>query len=195
MFGSRRSGISFLGAVLLVLLTVCSSRAQTYVWDQVNDDVLPNSGENIIFFAPLGQEFEPTFETIDVVQLWIRDFNAVHETGEFVVKIRTGTITGTVVGESDILSLAGHHVGIATFDLGETSVTPGSRYVIEIIQTQPPEASRAWAVESNGPHYPNGRKILSGTPDESNDLWFRVGVVQLVPVNETTWSRIKQLFI
>ena len=193
---ARIANVLVLLAVLLI--AAIPVHADEYVWDQTNDvmDPLPEpmSSHNVIMFSPVGQEFVPNLEYLDVVQLWLSDRN--HGTAgpaNFIVNIRQGTIGGPIIGTSETTTLPGGHHGVATFVFETVPLVPQSLYVMELVQL----TSSNWMVSglSGWSTYPLGRRILVGVPYENADLWFREGIGGAVPVRAVTWGEVKHKFL
>jgi hypothetical protein len=126
--------------------------------------------QNVVSYAPMGQEFTPSYSALDIVELRLKG-----DTGAgFVLRVRDGTITGPALATSDTLTLATDFNGIALFEFERVPLTPQRMYVLEIVQVS---GRGALAASSGGPSstYPGGRQILKGRPQETNDLWFKEG--------------------
>ena len=149
------------------------------VWPYYFDQVHTSGGtrHNVLSEGPIGQEFVPELRALDVAELVLGGSAAIR----FKVNIRKDTITGEIVGSSNVVAFPEkNHFGIVTFDFDRIPMTPLQTYVIELV----PEASgatdwRTWGSRSST--YPRGRQILYGEPRERGDLWFRTGVRELGP--------------
>jgi hypothetical protein len=156
-----------------------STTFQVTVWpyyiDQANT-ARRTLSQNIVGFSPVGQEFTPNFETLDVVELYL---DGGTTGAEFKINIRSGTITGTIVSESNTVTLPGNNFeGEVSFDFDGVVLIPNEIYVIELVHIS--GDSGHWMVASTSRNsYPHGRQILRGEPQENNDLWFREGVWEL----------------
>lgn len=151
-------------------------RAVSFVVDQRNDNFEPGLFNNIEFFTPIGQEFVPRFNSLNVVELYTDDFGGTNGLGaSLFTNIRFDTIVGTIVGTSSLVTLPDNFEGITQFNFPSfVSLNPNQRYVIEVRVA----SGDVWAVASSGgPNstYPDGRWIIQGQPRENNDLWFREG--------------------
>lgn len=143
--------------------------------DQVADTGSIGVGQNVDAFKPFGQEFVPDLGAVDIVQL---RFEGQTYDATLVINIRSSTITGPILGSSAPREFSAGFHGVATFDIERVSLTPGERYVIEVVQL----SGRNWMGESFArPAYDRGRQILRGEPQENNDLWFREGVKAPLP--------------
>src|SRR5262245_1890415 len=89
---------------------------------------------------PMGQEFRPTMSSVGFVDLYIEDHGSDTGPGaNFTVRIRAGTITGTVLGYTsafvaDNTNLGGGSIYTRFAFSAPVAVTPGATYVIEIVQ-------------------------------------------------------------
>jgi hypothetical protein len=150
-----------------------------------------SSVQNIQLFAPIGQEFTPTQPTLNVVQLRTSDFqvnNAIG--GTLFVNIRAGTISGPLVGTSQVVTLPAGFTGpggaLTEFDFSSTvPLVPGTVFVIEVVHASGDD----WGVGTCnsfgcGNTYPPGRQILLGVPQSGSDLWFAEGTAVPEP---STW--------
>src|SRR5258706_11748942 len=113
--------------VLLCWLTGCSLtvglRAQGLVIDQ------SNSGPTHMYFSllslPIGQEFVPTFGSLNAVDLMTYG-NLIDVTASFQVRIHSGSLSGSVVGVSDQAFRSDGTVALTHFSFpSEVSLTPG----------------------------------------------------------------------
>jgi hypothetical protein len=94
---------------------------------------------------PLGQEFKPTLSSLDFVDLVLGDADTGIGSGaSFQVKIHAGTITGTVLGISNTVTLpdgfnlaGGNEIYTHFTFAAPVALTPGATEVIEIVQLPP----------------------------------------------------------
>ena len=144
-----------------------------YHWDQENvqADAYSFWFGNSFSLGPLGQEFIPTASFLDVIRLVIKDSTGGNSPGRLTLNIRADTITSPVLGTSDTLSFAPLFKGEATFLFDRIVLTPGLRYVIEVVPLSDP----GYMVGGDYDAYALGRAITSGTPSANLDLWFRTG--------------------
>jgi PEP-CTERM motif-containing protein len=180
----RRSFRRFLDPVVVVIcLSPTTSWAGSFTPDQSDLNLFfVASVQNVRLFGPIGQEFVPTLPFLDVVQLSTEDFG-VNPNGigaSLFVNIRSGTITGPIVGTSlltalpDGFGLSGG--AITEFDFpSKVPLVPGNTFVIELVISSGDD----WGVGSCGGlcgnTYPAGRAILFGVPQTDDDLWFAEG--------------------
>ena len=153
--------------------------AVTYYVDQFNTSY--TGGYNTVFYAPMGQEFTPAYSALDVVELIL----ARNAPGSVFVRIRDGSITGTVLAASDTLAFAGEadlEFVSALFRFPRVALTPQNMYVLEIVQVE----GEFLAARSDGSTYPVGRLILGGQVEENRDLWFKEGAISPRPPDVPT---------
>jgi hypothetical protein len=183
--------------VMLASERAVSAQLHTFLVDQHNDVALATSGRGIPgTFSPLGQSFIPNFDSLDAVEL---ELFAICTTGlsqAVSVQIRSGSITGPVIGVSAVVLVACMAApGIQHFDFAvPVALTPGGTYVIEVVPG-PINAGDFIAVflHSANP-YAFGTAILSGAADSDKDLWFREGSSLVTPTAPTTWGQVKALY-
>ena len=174
----------------LILFAVSSCPADEYLWDQTNDWFNPSLSQSIEHFSPIGQEFTPNLDYVEVFQLWI--YNVSEYPGDFVVNIRSNSITGPLLGTSSTSTLPGWFIGLVTFDFEPVPLVPQTLYVIELVQT----VGTGGSVYSKGDSqstYPLGCQILWGLPQDNNDLWFREGILEVSALQMMTWGSLKNL--
>jgi hypothetical protein len=163
----------------IVSLALClapgSLSASPFTVDQQN---LDNSDDREIQGnSPIGQEFTPTLNSLDVVELITRDFNPGNSTGASLqVKIHTSTITGAIIGTSLLVPLADGFEDVTQFDF-PTSVplVPGNLFVLEVTAV-----GDTWRVaDSDSNAYAGGNAVIKGVVQNSqgsaDDLWFKEG--------------------
>lgn len=146
----------------------------TYYIDQSSGGY--GGGNNATYYAPMGQEFTPAFSALDVVELMLEDASGSTLPGRIAVRIRDGTIAGTVVAESDTLTLPDNFRGTVMFRFARVPLQPQNRYVLEIVPV-----SSSFLAERDGNGYAGGRLILSGQVQERSDLWFKEGALSPPP--------------
>ena len=182
MRDTNRYVILYLAIILLISTTAI---ADEYLWDQTNDFFEPTGAQGIYAFSPIGQEFIPDFNSLEVVQLYIVN---IEGTAEFFVEIYSGNIAGPLIGSSNLISISGFYIGPVTFTFDTVLLIPGIQHVMIINETYGDAG-----VGSIGSTYPSGCQILSGIPQANNDLWFREGVFEGSALNRLSWGSIKNL--
>ena len=176
--------------VLLCAMGVLSSTglvsAQDYVVDQESSDFTHVLDYGIFSHDPIGQEFVPTLDHVDIVEVVTSSSGGT----QLQVLIRDDTIDGEILGSSSKLVEPGYN-NVERFEFDESvPLVPFGRYVIEVRQLS---GTGGLSVRGED-NYPNGRLIVSGEAWDAWDTWFREGVRTPVPVESTSWGAIKALF-
>lgn len=136
---------------------------------------------------PLGQEFRPTLSALNYVDVFIEDAGSdIGPGANFQVKIHADTITGAVVGTSDITFVPdGTNTGggstYTRFNFSATAaLNPGATYVLEVLQLSTGSGTANFGLVGDNPNietYSAGRAILDGTPVTTGfDFLFRTGL-------------------
>lgn len=168
--------------IMLIGLGISLSHVEAFTIDQRNDNFLQYGLQSIQLLGPIGQEFTPTFPSLNVVELWTADGGTFGGANLFV-NIRSATISGSILGTSSIVSLPGwfgwQDGAVTHFDFPiPVPLTPGQTYVIEAVV----QSGDNWMVSHSNAgvlpnsFYPDGREILFGNPFPDDDLWFREGL-------------------
>ncbi len=148
-----------------------------------------NAAHSVQAFAPVGQEFVSTFSLLDVVELHLQESSGTGSVN-VQVRLRLDAPDGTILGESNVLTIPPMTFGIAHFDFAEPiAITPGTRYVIELARVG--GLGNAMISSGSETHYDNGRSFLSGAFGFGNDFWFRTGLSTTVPVVRQSWGSLK----
>lgn len=186
----------FLIALAAGYVLASQAIAHPFTIDQANDAGSSSQGFVIPFSGnePLGQEFVPTLAGLDVGELRMNDQVLGNGLGADVqVRIRDGSIAGTILGTSGMASVPSNPAGptspisIIHFDFGATiALTPGSTYVIEVIHVSGDPIGVFTSTGFGSDSYAAGGLIRGGAPltDPSlapADLWFREGLVVSEP--------------
>ena len=175
-------------AACVVLFFAVTVLAQDYQVDQANDGFTPISFLGIWYCDPIGQEFTPSLDHVDVVELYICGVYA----GELEVRVHVDTIYGDVIGSATTPVGGGCFSEVMFVFEDGVQLVPGDRYVIEVRAS---DGQFCVCVNHEPPApYPGGVLILMGEPAPDLDAWFREGVWCSTPVEATTWSSIKSLY-
>ena len=178
-------------AALLGVMFSTAASAIPFLVDQsatgiVAGDAFGN-GTGIDVAAGAAQSFVPALNSLDVVELQLNDQSPANGLGvDLVVNIRENSLSGAVVGTSDVLTRPDQPTAaIQLFQFAFSSavtLTPNLTYVIEILRVAGFEDSAAFFSGTGSPDsYPQGTAFIFGTPfANSRDLWFREGPA-LVP--------------
>ena len=184
-------------AALLSLPTFCVGADE---WDQRNDPSTFYGITNLAYYPLQGQEFVPDLARMNIAQLWIDGSYCEDECGslDLSVRLREESIFGTLLATSEIQSLASGFRGIVTLNFPDTTLSPGNKYVLEIV-LGPYDGLGIWGVVYTSPpsfeDYERGNRIYDGVVQRIQDLWFREGFAATVPVANTTWGSIKANYL
>jgi hypothetical protein len=157
----------------------------TFLYDQQSSDEsnLGGGASNIQMNQPIGQSFTPQLSSVEFVRLYLTDsvFDGLGAT--IRVNLRADSITGSVLGSSDAISVSDRFVGPANFFFSSSvPVSPGTIYYF-----QPEVVSgglfSVYAYNSFG--YAGGTAYSQGVAVPGWDLWFREGIVVPEP---GTWA-------
>jgi len=148
-----------------------SIRAQgTFICDQQSaDESYYLEGSIGLGQQPLGQSFTPSFDSVGFVRIYASGGSSA----TFLMNIRSDSITGTIIGTSDPLTVG---LGGASTFLFSTpvSVTPGTTYYFQpIIQS----SVGGYAAFIRAYNYSGGMFIANGLEVPTKDFWFREGIV------------------
>ncbi len=133
---------------------------------------------NGVSFAPLGQEFTPSFFVMNGLEMWVEHASCGPSGpgGELQVFIREGTIDGPIIGRSSVVFYPNCFRDIVRFHFSPiVTLVPGQTYVIHPVHVS--GISFLVGVD-DGPDasYSGGMLILDGQREPGKDLWFRSGL-------------------
>lgn len=178
-------------AALLILLTAPPLLAQEIEYDQTCTprDILAWWSTRAL--GPVGQEFVPQVERLDVVDLIV--FNQDHtapEPAPVYVRIHRDSIGGDLAGTSKTLTVPYGNESPVRFEFDSPVVTQvGSMYVIELVAaTDAGNPSIAAGPEFD--FYPPGHAIVEGIRLQTRDMWFRTGT-RTVATRPSSWGEMK----
>jgi hypothetical protein len=161
---------------LFVLLASWTASGQgTFIYDQQSSTDETPSGNTIIQTGqPLGQSFVPTFSSVDFIRLKLSDNNPSFGSGATLyVNLLSGSITGTILGSAQPVTLANGFAGTVNFFFSASlPLTPGVTYFFQPVV----QSGDTWNIDIEAYNYPNGTAFYQGQPF-SSDLWFREGIV------------------
>jgi len=160
--------IRLLAVAVLAVVAALSATQNVFaaVIDQKQE--LFDSAAQILFNSPIGQEFQPSLNRLEAVEVRIGTINHLGD-DTITLTVREGSISGMILATST-QSVADGFDGWVYFSLTPISVTLGSTYVIQLSATK---ATHEWWRKSNTNPYPNGRAIVGGNPQDNNDMTFR----------------------
>jgi hypothetical protein len=158
-----------------MLLMPISSRARgqgTFIYDQQSATETTGGGGAVSIQSnqPLGQSFTPTLSSIGFIRLFVEGGLGT----SLYVNLRTDSITGPILGSTDLISFGGTFAGYSNFFFS-TSVTviPGATYFFQPVL----QSGGGAVVAYNGYNYPGGNAFEQEVSLPSIDLWFREGIV------------------
>lgn len=142
----------------------------------------PGGGLNLDpAFGSFGQEFIPTFDALNAVDLVTADHDPFDGEGaRLVVRIRNDTLTGEILATSEVVDLPNNFFGTTHFEFPSlVPVLPGKRHVLEIAKLS--GSNRAgWGLALNR-GYQQGE--LQWPNVEEFDVMFREGII----ADRTLW--------
>lgn len=145
----------------------------TFVWDQQASDT--NSIDGVAYLnnqQPMGQAFTPSFSSISAAAFFLSG-GFPGATGDVEVNIRSGSITGTILGTSDAVTFNGNS-GIYDFLFSSpVTLTPGITYYLQPIQVNPGGVG----VNLVNAPVPTGGAIYNGVLHNNNNYWYQEGIV------------------
>ena len=167
--------------VAILAVSVLSGIAHSQeVADQRNDPTTSISfscGTPPILNASILQSFVPTQSNLSAVDLRLRAGIAFPSTDvTTTARIRAGSPTGTVLGESSAVVSGGQvHLAesVVRFEFQGLNLTPGETYLIE--WDTPASATLTWMGASDADHYPAGTAytcVGSVWPGSNTDFSF-----------------------
>lgn len=162
------------GAVIFWLSPLIAS-ADSFIIDQRNDGPVNGGFYNLLFYAPLGQEFRPTLPALNVVELFTGTPGPRPSDTTLLVNIRVMTVSGSIIGTSLPTTVSGDFAtSVVRFDFPSlVALVPGDLYVIEAVFVS---GVNLGVGATTGNAYTAGRGIFNGVPSSDIDLWFREGV-------------------
>jgi len=184
---ARRGVRSIVIPIGIVVMGALATRAQDYFVDQRNDGFTPGTYYSIPLNQPIGQEFTPSLDHVDVVDLYV---SAQVQT-LIQLLIHEGTIYGDVIGGATT-EVVWPAAPPARFEFASSvELVPGELYVMEV-----QAASQCFLGVAPGPTdpYPGGDLIIVGHVYSGFDAWFREGVWDVSAAQTSTWGAIKALY-
>jgi len=167
--------------LLLVLTTILTTVQVAYaqgtmVFDQQSWDE-SNRGEflaDISASQPIGQSFTPSLAGIGFVRLYISDRSSDGIGTTVFVNIRSGSITGAVIGSTSPVALPDQFHGPMNFLFStEIPLTPGVTYFLQpVIQS-----GEDFGIGFGPFNFAGGNGFFNGIPSQFDDLWFREGII------------------
>src|SRR5689334_20567576 len=121
-----------LSILIVMLVTVLESSGQgTLVFDQGSTNII--EGSSPWSSTPMGQSFTPTLSSMDFVELMLFDADVFHQNGSSLyVTIRSGSISGSILGTSTTVITPDNFFGTALFTFSNSvSLVPGITYFVQ----------------------------------------------------------------
>lgn len=144
----------------------------TFVWDQGFTNLTDISRD--LSNQPMGQPFTPTTSSMDAAAFNLATFTSFGQ--EMDVNVRSGSITGPILGTSSPDTLSYDGVYYFTFS-SPIALTPGTQYYL-----QPVEISGSGVEAYFCDAHPSltGQAIINGVTYPYANFWFEEGV-QVAP--------------
>jgi hypothetical protein len=172
--------VTWLKPSLLVFLlgTLPMFGQGTFVYDQqsATETNITEGGVGIQPLQPIGQSFTPSLEAVGFVRFLLYDNNSGNGLGANVfVNLRSGSITGPIIGVSSVTSLPDSFGGYPDFFFSTpVSVTPGTTYYFQPVV----QSGDNWNIGGSSPlHYAGGTAFANGVASPGVDFWFREGIM------------------
>jgi hypothetical protein len=148
----------------------------TFVYDQQSTGNVDAS--MLLGRSPMGQSFTPTLDSINFVDLFLVD-NDTSVSSTVAVNIRSGSITGAILGTSLPVTLPSLSVGTNDFLFSSSiALIPGTQYFLEPVVVS---GGTFVLAELTFVQYAGGDAIYDGVAHSDRDFWFQEGVVSNVP--------------
>ena len=176
--------------IVAALCLLWASVACPYTVDQQNDGSAIGGYWSIPNYTPIGQEFRPSFDHIDVAELHVKAMGFSSAPTEFQLDVYESGGFESPLSTSDVVAVTAEHNGPILFTFpGSVPLTPGDLYVLVIRELH----GVNWGMAATGDSYPLGQIVLDGEPLWHTDAWFREGSLT-VPVELGSWAAIKSLY-
>ena len=176
-------GKHFLSTLCLWFFGFLCNGQGTFVYDQQSGDesTLIGAVTTIQSHQPIGQSFTPSTTAVGFIRLSLNDATPGNSAGATVfVNLRANSITGTVLGSSDAVSMPdnfgrGTNGYVNFFFPSPVTLIPGTTYYFQPVV----QSGDTWQVGAyNFPvNYAGGTAYYDGVASGSDDLWFREGIV------------------
>ena len=149
----------------------------TFIYDQqssVDGSYLEGALADIQGAQPFGQSFTPSLSSVNFIRLYIYDSTAGGGgPGTLSVNLRTGSITGAILGTADPVILEPGFSGLVNFHFASpVSLTPQDTYYFQPFV----QAGGRWGTFEDRYNYSGGTAFGLGVPSSNFDLWFREGI-------------------
>jgi hypothetical protein len=149
----------------------------TFVWDQQATGLI-DSGVPLTS-QPMGESFTPSFSSIDVAAFNLG--GGTSSFGDIVVNLRSGSITGTILGTTAAVTFTSSGVYDFFFS-SPIALTPGTQY---FLQPEAASGSGVFLDQINAPSG-SGHQIISGVSRSNFDFWYQEGVTAVPEPSSAT---------
>ena len=153
------------------------------VFDQVNAG--PPTNGILSRDNDLAQSFTPSLDSLDFVDLAAQSRTPTLQ--QVRVDIRSGGVTGPVIGMSEMLTLPLVGLGELTrfpFPM-PVALIPGSTFVIDLVHVS--GGAGGWGATDDS--YPGGTGFVNNNEAIIEDFIFRTGRFEIVAANQAAWAR------
>jgi hypothetical protein len=172
--------LKFIFSILLSMTGFAHGQG-TFIYDQQSSDEnnIQEGGRQIQQNQPMGQSFIPTLSDVGFVRLFIGNGLFGDDSATTIyVDILTGSITGTVLGQSTAVLIPGGTLFAGPVDFVFTNPIPvvaGTTYYFQ------PVASISNLILNASQHYnySGGTAYANGAIDPNEDFWFREGIISV----------------
>ena len=160
--------------VLWLLTTLRTYGQGTFIYDQQATNFLEGGGLITDANQPIGQSFTPSLSAVNFITLNLYDARPSSAGGSVYVNLRSNSITGPILGISDVITMAYNNGGEKTFLFpSDIPLIPGTMYFFQPILLP---GSDEWGTAiSQG--YAGGTAFVNGVPVTGSHFWFREGIV------------------
>jgi hypothetical protein len=162
------SAVKLLAGVVLVLFVLsCRPNAFAAVVDQKQEIVTGTI--DLTSNSAIGQEFQPSLGLLEAVDVYLDTQNSAAAT--ITLMVRAGTLTGTVLATATVSVPGNTQPGFVHFAFNSVGVTPGSTYVIQLVQVA--GVIVRWHDSDANPYGKGEALVDNNVPLPSIDMAFR----------------------
>ena len=151
------------------------------IYDQVSTG--QTTGSVSCHYFKCVQSFRPRFYYLEFVEMEVGHYPPKGPMDSYL-KIRLGSLGGSVIGRSDILSLRARDYGKnpKTYIFSNpANLKVGELHFIEFVPIDPPSTgiNSSWTTFRSG--YTRGKMYVNGNSRDYDDFWFKTGVFDKRP--------------
>jgi hypothetical protein len=144
----------------------------TFVYDQQSADEAHIMEGSAGIQQPLGQSFTPALDSVGFARFYL--FASGFGSGTFYMNLRSDSITGTIIGASEAVTLPDGFSGPVNFLFATpVSVTPQTTYYLQPIV----QSGAGWGTLAATYNYAGGIAYYQGAAYPNVDFWFREGII------------------